>query len=61
MDSKPPATMTSRTPSWMFCVASMMALRPDAQTLLMVVASDDTGMLEPVSVHHVRERLLLDL
>jgi hypothetical protein len=46
MDSNPPATMTSLTPSWMFWVANMIALRPDAQTLLMVVASEELGILQ---------------
>jgi hypothetical protein len=45
IDSKPPAIMTSRTPSWMFCVANMIAFNPEAQTLLMVVASEVLGIL----------------
>lgn len=45
IDSIPPATMTSRTPSWMFWEANMMDFKPEAQTLLMVVASVDSGML----------------
>jgi hypothetical protein len=52
MDSNPPATMISRTPSWMFCVANIMALRPDAQTLLIVVASDEVGMLSGQPLVH---------
>jgi hypothetical protein len=48
----PPATTTERfwlppkPPSIMPWLASVIALRPEAQTLLMVVASDDWGMPE---------------
>lgn len=49
MLSIPPATMTPRCLSAMFCAASMTDLRPDAQTLLMVVASVLSGMLQQAS------------
>lgn len=41
----PPATMHWRWPSCIDCVASMIAFMPDAQTLLMVVASVDSSRL----------------
>lgn len=47
MDSMPPATMTSRAPVWRFCAASMTAFKPEAQTLLMVVASVVRGHPAP--------------
>jgi hypothetical protein len=53
MDSNPPAIMTSLTPSWMFWVANMMAFRPDAQTLLIVVASEESGILSSALPHLV--------
>lgn len=45
MLSIPPATMTPLCPSWIACAASEMDFIPDAQTLLMVVASVESGML----------------
>lgn len=45
MLSIPPATMTPLWPSWMFWAASIMAFIPLAQTLLMVVASEVSGIL----------------
>lgn len=45
MLSIPPAIMTSLCPSWIACEARVMAFIPDAQTLLMVVASVDSGIL----------------
>ena len=40
MLSIPPATTTDLYPDEMLCEASMIDLRPDAQTLLIVVASE---------------------
>lgn len=45
MLSIPPATMTPLWPSWMFWAASIIAFIPLAQTLLMVVASEVSGIL----------------
>ena len=39
MDSMPPATTTSASPVGMPCAASITALRPEPQTLLMVRAA----------------------
>ena len=35
----PPAICASARPSWMFCAAKTTALRPEAHTLFMVMAS----------------------
>src|SRR5689334_9526592 len=43
IDSMPPATATSRSPVAMPCAASITALRPDPQTLLMVSAATAFG------------------
>jgi hypothetical protein len=45
MLSIPPATITPLCPSWMLWLASMIDFMPLAQTLLMVVASVESGML----------------
>jgi len=41
MFSMPPATMASDCPSWIVCAASDTALRPEAHTLLIVLASTE--------------------
>lgn len=50
MLSIPPATMMPLWPSWMFWVASIIAFIPLAQTLLMVVASVVSGILQCISL-----------
>jgi hypothetical protein len=45
MLSIPPATITPLCPSWMLWLANMIDFMPLAQTLLMVVASVESGML----------------
>lgn len=50
MLSIPPATMMPLWPSWMFWVASIIAFMPLAQTLLMVVASVVSGILQCISL-----------
>lgn len=47
MDSMPPASMISLTPSCRDWVAKVMAFMPEAQTLLMVVASVVSGHPAP--------------
>ena len=44
MDSIPPATMTSYSPSLISCEASAMASRPDRHTLFTVTAGTLIGM-----------------
>ena len=44
MDSIPPATMTSYSPSLISCAASAIASRPDRQTLLTVSAGTVIGI-----------------
>ena len=44
MDSMPPATITSYSPSLISCDASAMASRPDRQTLLTVSAGTSMPM-----------------
>ncbi len=44
MDSIPPATTMSASPAWIMRSARWMALTPDRQTLLMVVAGTVMGM-----------------
>lgn len=50
MLSIPPATMMPLWPSWMFWVASIIAFMPLAQTLLIVVASVVSGILQCISL-----------
>jgi len=42
MLSIPPAATMLRSPDWIACAARMTDFMPDAQTLLIVVASDET-------------------
>ncbi len=44
IDSMPPATTISASPSWMPCAAIITDFRPDPQTLLMVTAETPNGM-----------------
>lgn len=53
MLSIPPATMHELVPRARDCAASMMVFIPEAQTLLMVVASVVLGILSSVRIHHV--------
>src|SRR5213083_1919518 len=46
MDSMPPATTTSESPAAIPCDASITALSPEPQTLLMVRAATEGGRAE---------------
>jgi hypothetical protein len=53
MDSVPPATMMDALPVMMVCAAKMRALTLEAQTLLTVVQTTDSG--RPAPRAHWRE------
>lgn len=55
MLSIPPATIKPLCPSWMLCDAIMMDFIPEAHTLLIVVASVESGIL---IVHSAQTRCL---
>ena len=72
MDSMPPATTISVSPSCTACAASATALRPEPQTLLMVMRGDAgitaaferglaRGILAEASLDHVAEDGFVDL
>lgn len=47
MDSVPPAITADAFPVMMVCAARIMALRPEAQTLLTVVQTTESGRPAP--------------